>query len=66
MEFVDRQMRNPNRVLISPESGPAFYAKLERADNPVVDGTPLNATVFNTMLDMIQSCLLYTSPSPRD
>lgn len=58
MEFVDRKAQKPNRVLVTPESGGAFYATLQRADNPVVEGTPLNATVFNEMVAMIQSVAL--------
>lgn len=30
------------RVLITPENGEAFYAKVQMADNPTQDGTPLN------------------------
>lgn len=38
----DRVSANPGRVLITPESGDAYYATIERADNPTVVGTPLN------------------------
>lgn len=38
----DRVSANPGRVLITPESGDAYYAKIERADNPTSVGTPLN------------------------
>lgn len=58
MEFVDRQPRYPNRVLISPESGEAFYATMERADEPLSVGTPLNAATFNELLAMVQSSAL--------
>lgn len=41
--MMDRVAANPGRMRITPESGdPAFYATLEMADNPSVDGTPLN------------------------
>lgn len=30
------------RVKVTPESGRAYYAKIEMADSPVVPGTPLN------------------------
>lgn len=30
------------RVLITPESGEAYFAKIEMADNPTQAGTPLN------------------------
>lgn len=38
----DRVSASPGRVLITPESGEAYYATIERADNPTVEGTPLN------------------------
>lgn len=34
------------RVLITPESGEPFYAKIQMADNPTQDGTPLNMTTL--------------------
>jgi hypothetical protein len=40
---------------ITPEDGTTFYATLERADEPLQEGTPLNARNFNEMLAMIQS-----------
>ena len=58
MEFVDRQVRYPSRVLVTPESGDAFYAKLQRADYPLVEGTPLNASTFNEMVAMIKTISL--------
>lgn len=61
MEFVDRQAQYPNRVLITPESGNAFYAKLQRADDPIIEGTALNAITFNEMVAMIRSIDLDTS-----
>lgn len=39
----DRVSATPGRMLITPENGqPAFYATVEMADNPTVEGTPLN------------------------
>lgn len=38
----DRIPGNPGRVLITPESGEAYYATLERADNPRQIGDALN------------------------
>lgn len=48
IEFVDRESGTPGRVKITPEDGSApFYAVVERADEPVVVGTPLNAASLN-------------------
>lgn len=39
----DRVPQNPGRMLITPENGIApYFAKVERADNPVEAGTPMN------------------------
>ena len=44
----DRVPVNPGRVLITPENGAAaFYATMNRADNPTQEGDPLNK---NTLL----------------
>ena len=46
--MIDRVSANPGRVLITPESGEAYYATLTRADNPTVEGTPLNKSTLLT------------------
>ena len=61
LEFRDRVPQKPGRVKITPEEGTAFYALLERADEPIQVGTPLNAGTFNEMLAMIQSIDLNAS-----
>jgi hypothetical protein len=49
--FVDRRPTQPNRYKITQENGAEYYATLERADEPVEVGTPLNAKNLNDMLD---------------
>jgi hypothetical protein len=61
LSFIDRAPQKPGRVKITPEEGTAFYALLERADEPIQIGTPLNAGTFNEMLAMIQSIDLNAS-----
>lgn len=61
LSFIDRVPQKPGRVKITPEEGTAFYALLERADEPIQVGTPLNAGTFNEMLAMIQSIDLNAS-----
>ena len=51
--FVDRESSYPNRYRVIPESGNAYHIVLERDDEPVTPGTPLNAETFNGMLDEI-------------
>lgn len=62
MEFVDRKPRYPNRVLITPESGGSpYYAKVVRADEPTVPGTPLNAANLGKLF----GCdLVWENPAP--
>ncbi len=49
-QFVDRQSTYPNRYKITREDGTTEYVTLERADQPTVAGTPLNADTFNNMM----------------
>lgn len=48
--FTDRESTYPNRFLVTPESGDSYYLTLERADEPTVTGTPLNAETFNALI----------------
>ena len=61
LEFKDRVPQKPGRVKITPENGTAYYATIERADEPIEPGTPLNAGNFNKMIAMIQAVSLDTS-----
>ena len=60
LEFKDRVPEKPGRVKITPEDGSAYYAFMERADEPIVEGTPLNAKSLNELVAMIQSIDLET------
>ncbi len=48
--FVDRKPTRPNRYKITPENGAAYYVTIERADEPTVEGTALNAETLNSLL----------------
>ena len=48
--FEDRVSAYPNRYLITDENGNSSYVVLERADEPVKVGTPLNAETFNGVM----------------
>lgn len=57
-DFKDRVPSKLGRVKISPENGgAAYYAIIERADEPSVVGTPLSAANLNTA----QETLVYTT-----
>lgn len=49
MEFVDRQSKFPNRYTITDENGNESTVYLKRADEPTIEGTPLNAETFNSL-----------------
>lgn len=51
MVFEDRVSAYPNRYMLTDENGNVSYVILERADEPVTPGTPLNAETFNTILE---------------
>lgn len=58
IEFIDRQPTKPGRIKLTPENGEAaFYATMERADEPTVNGTPLSAGNLNEA----QETLAYTT-----
>lgn len=49
--FIDRVSAKPNRYKVTPENGgEPYYVVLERADEPIIEGTPLNAETFNNLL----------------
>lgn len=50
MEFVDRNSKYPNRYTMRDQNGNESLVYLERADEPIVEGTPLNAETFNSLL----------------
>lgn len=48
--FVDRKPTRPNRYKITRDNGESYYVTLERADEPTVEGTMLNAETLNALL----------------
>lgn len=67
IEFIDRVPSKLGRVKITPESGgSAYYAVIERADEPLVVGTPLSAVNLNEAQEtMIYDDLISTSTYRR-
>ena len=47
--FEDRVSAYPNRYVMTAEDGSTSYIILERADDPITPGTPLNAETFNAL-----------------
>lgn len=50
MKFTDRVSAYPNRYIMTDGNGNTSNVYLERADEPTVPGTPLNAETFNEMI----------------
>ena len=48
--FRDRQPTRPNRYRVVPETGNPYYVTLERADEPLVQGTALTAATLNSLV----------------
>lgn len=48
MEFLDRVPTYPGRVVLTPVSGKNNTYDMTRADEPVVEGTPLNKALFDS------------------
>lgn len=69
VNWVDRVPTNPNRMKITPENGSPYYATVERADNPSVEGTPVNARNLNAMQEAVgltANKTVYVSTSGSD
>lgn len=49
MEWLDRVPRYPGRVKLTPVAGQTNLYDMERADEPTVAGTPINAANLNAM-----------------
>lgn len=60
--FEDRQSTYPNRYKWTNPDGSNGYFTLERADEPTVAGTPLNADTFNDILNELAN--KFSSDSP--
>ncbi len=56
--FMDRVATKPNRYRITPDGGEAYYVTLERADEPIVEGTALNAEVLNNLVSLAENGVL--------
>lgn len=52
MHFVDREAKYPNRWTIIKADGTSEVVTLVRNDEPIVEGTPMNAETLNTLSDV--------------
>ena len=52
MHFVDREAKYPNRWTMTKTDGSSEVVTLVRNDEPIVEGTPMNAETLNTLSDV--------------
>lgn len=52
MQFIDRKAKYPGRWTMMKSDGTSEIVTLIRNDEPVVDGTPMNADTLNTLSDV--------------
>lgn len=52
MHFVDREAKYPNRWTMTKTDGSSEVVTLIRNDEPIVEGTPMNAETLNTLSDV--------------
>ena len=68
MTFQDRTGTNLNRkkIKIISQTPSEIIADIERADNPITEGTKINAAVFNTFQDNINTALANSSSANQN
>lgn len=55
----NRQPTKPNRIKLTDDNGNTQYYYMERADEPIAEGTPLNkATLFDSVNETRYACEL--------
>lgn len=52
MQFIDRKAKYPGRWTMKKSDGTSEVVTLVRNDEPIVDGTPMNADTLNTLSDV--------------
>ena len=55
IDVKDRVPTKPGRTKITLEDGTVLYATIERADEPVEEGTPINKVLFDSILNDLNS-----------
>lgn len=52
MRFIDRKAKYPGRWTMKKSDGTSEVVTLVRNDEPIVEGTPMNANTLNTLSDV--------------
>lgn len=58
-DFIDRLPQNPNQYQITDSGGTKQTVTIERADNPVTDGTPINRAAMMAIQGMEDSTTVF-------
>lgn len=69
ISVVDRVPTYPNRIKITKSDGTSEFVTWERADEPVVDGTPINKALFDSIaadIGLTGNKTVFVSPSGSD
>jgi hypothetical protein len=57
IEVLDRVPTHPGRVKLIPVAGQANTYDMVRADEPIVEGTPLNKALFDSIVSVAEATL---------
>jgi hypothetical protein len=57
IEVLDRVPTHPGRVKLIPVAGQANTYDMVRADEPIVEGTPLNKALFDSIVNVAEAVL---------
>lgn len=69
INVVDRVPTYPNRIKVTKSDGTSEYVTWERADEPTVEGTPINKALFDSIVEDIglnANTTLYVSTAGSD
>lgn len=58
-DFIDRLPQNPNQYKMTNSSGTSEIVTIERADNPVTVGTPMNRSAMMAVQGMENSTTVF-------
>ena len=56
IEVLDRVPTHPGRVKLIPVEGQANTYDMVRADEPIVEGTPINKALFDSVVSAARVC----------
>lgn len=58
IEVLDRVPKYPGRIKLTPVAGQENVYDMGRADEPIVEGTPINKALFDSITNVAEATLL--------